>query len=677
MRSVFFGCGIALAGIAVLSVAGTAQERPVGWILHSPDPPALSPGNRTSLRLQARIDAGWYVYAPSQPAGGPFPMSIHFAERAPLRLDGEIDGPKPDLYPDRNFNIFSHVYEGAADFVLPVRVASEVREPDDRTALLVRYQACNDRYCLPPRTDTLALSLALPVSALSEPERSEPTVGVGGAAGTTVDAEKTSPSRTDAADRAERGSMTASGSRLPTSADESPPSAPPTAAESSLAEGESSDSLAQFLLLAVTLGLLSLLTPCVFPLVPITVGFFAKRTGEPRLANLRAAVAYGIGIVVTFSALGLAVALLFGAGGIVRLAANPWLNLAVAALFVTFAMNLLGAWQISLPSRLLSRVSTVGGRASGLSGAVMMGGTFSLTSFTCTAPFIGTLLVLATQGNWRWPLLGLTAYAAAFAFPFFVLALIPGAVARLPRSGSWMATLKGTLGILELAAAVKFVSNADLVWHWNVFSREVVLGLWIVAGLALSALFLIQPHFQRVPRPGWPRALLATGSLAGVAWLITGLSGSRLGELEAYLPPARSDEGVELAWRLNDYDGSLMAARVENRPVLIDFTGYTCTNCRWMEANMFPRPEVHVRLEGFVRVRLFTDGQGAVYEGQQALQQKLFGTVALPYYAILSPSGEPVATFLGMTRDAGEFVQFLERGLALHSPLVQAVQPGI
>lgn len=243
-----------------------------------------------------------------------------------------------------------------------------------------------------------------------------------------------------------------------------------------------------------------------------------------------------------------------------------------------------------------------------------------------------------------------------------------------------MMVLKGSLGIVELALAIKFLSNVDLVLGIGVLTRDVVIWLWIAAALAIALLFIGFPWVHReagaARRVGLGSVAGAVAATAVAAWLAMGLRGERLGELEAYLPPPR--EGAlraeatrdgsarfahELPWMLNDYDGALALARTEQKPVLLDFTGYTCTNCRWMEANMFPRTEVRELLDRYVRVRLFTDGLGEPYESQQKLQQQRFGTVALPYYAALDNQGAPLATFLGMTRDSREFSEFLQKAL--------------
>ncbi len=434
------------------------------------------------------------------------------------------------------------------------------------------------------------------------------------------------------------------------------------------------DSLGSFVGLAMAMGGLSLLTPCVFPMVPITVSYFSNHSSESRRGAVLHALVYGIGIVLTFTGLGLALALIFGAAGVNQLAANPWVNLFIAALFVGFAFSLFGAFFVQVPSGWMNKLDAVTRSKEGsrIVGALLMGFTFTLTSFTCTAPFVGTLLVLTSHGNWRWPLVGMLAYSSVFALPFFVLALAPQLISQLPRSGGWMNSLKVVMGFLEVAAAMKFLSNVDLVWHWGIFTRETVIAVWIACGLAVVLYVLGVFRFEheaKMEHVGALRVAFALIFLTVTVALIPGLFGKQLGELDSFLPPSSTELGIgpnlkevasgEVKWTLNDFEGALAKAKVENKLVFIDFTGYTCTNCRWMESNMFPKPEVKTELAKFVTVRLYTDGDGAIYEKQQKMQEAKFGTVALPLYAVVRPDGESVATFSGLTRDPIEFVKFL------------------
>ncbi|MDQ3135874.1 MAG: thioredoxin family protein, partial [Acidobacteriota bacterium] len=305
----------------------------------------------------------------------------------------------------------------------------------------------------------------------------------------------------------------------------------------------------------------------------------------------------------------------------------------------------------------------------------LMGLTFSLTSFTCTAPFVGTLLVMAAQGDWLYPVIGMLAFSTVFALPFFVLALAPQLVSQLPRSGGWLNAVKVVMGLLEIAAAMKFLSNVDLVWQWGIFTREVVLASWVAIALLITLYLLGKfqlTHDMSIERIGALRLMIALVTLSLGFYLLTGLFGQRLGELESFLPPASENSMTaaagggnmtgELSWMTNDYEGALRQARAENKLLFIDFTGYTCTNCRWMEANMFTRGAVRRELEKYVRVRLYTDGEGDVYEQQQLMQEQRFGTVALPLYAVVDGSGKVLNNFPGLTRDESEFISFLKSG---------------
>lgn len=452
-----------------------------------------------------------------------------------------------------------------------------------------------------------------------------------------------------------------------------------------------------FLWLAATAGALSLLTPCVFPMVPITVSYFLRHAQSSRTRAFTAVAIFGLGIIVTFTALGVTVAAVVGAAGLTRFAANAWVNLAIAAIFLALALNLLGFYQLNVSSRVLSGIdsATRGKDESDAVSTLLMGVLFTLTSFTCTAPFIGTLLVAASQGEWQRPIAGMLVYAIVFALPFIVLATVPRWINSLPSSGAWLNRIKVVMGFVELAAVAKFISNADLVWHWNIFTHDVVLAIWVALTLVTTFYLLgafrlpheppLEPPLARaherlqasgaaeraLPHISASQAVPAVVFLALGMWLATGLTGGTLGTLESFLPPVggapaavnAADVPAELHWRLNDLPAALAVARQQHRRVFIDFTGYTCTNCRWMESNMFTRPEVKVAMNRFVLARLYTDGDGDIYDKQQAMQQQRFGTIALPLYAIVDPDGKTVTTFAGLTRSPNDFLSFLSAGL--------------
>ena len=423
-----------------------------------------------------------------------------------------------------------------------------------------------------------------------------------------------------------------------------------------------------FFWLAASTGLLSLLTPCVFPMVPVTIAYFSTPERN-NSRGLRRALLFALGIVGTFTILGLALAAVFGAAGLNRFAADPLVNLGLASIFLVFAANLFGWFEIGIPWRVSNAADRVARDATPGSslGALVMGATFTLTSVTCTAPFVGTLLVLASQGSWTTPIAGMLVYSAAFALPFFLLAAAPGLVSHLPRAGEWMRTLRVLIGLLEIAAAVKFVSNADLVLGWGIFTRAVVLIGW--SALALAGAAYLGRNLGKSATPRRMRGLQLVGvavALVVAAWLGSGVRGRPLPQVEAFLPPAiptklASATSEAPTWILNDYTAAQTGAREAGKLVFVDFTGYTCTNCRWMEANIFTRPDVSAELGRFVLSRLYTDGEGEIYEQQQAFQEKTFGTVALPLYAVVDADGKVRATFSGLTRNPADFIAFLRR----------------
>lgn len=629
----------------------SAQEHPITWTLVSP-PASAKQGVALTVTLQATIPSGWHLYAITQPPGGPVPMAIRTPRGSAFRLAGRVRAPDPEIAPDPNFNILTESYADSVSLRVPVMPQATGAVS---LALSVAYQTCTDRFCLPPTTDLveapITVAAAPPgVTVVEVPEDPAPPP-----------ASAPTPAGPSLGISLDTISGYASTRSVP------PNTAAPPADISTRAA--TTGSLPMFLWLAAVMGALSLLTPCVFPMIPITVSYFTRTSEQARHSSVRNAGVYALGIMATFTVLGMTIALLVGAGGINRFAANPWVNVLVTLIFVAFAFNLFGLWQVTVPSALLTRLTAASNtsRHGETVGILAMGLTFTLTSFTCTAPLVGTLLVMAAQGDWQWPLMGLVVFSGVFALPFFVLALMPSAVAKLPRSGEWLNTVKVMMGFIELATAMKFLANADMVWQWGVVTRTVVLMVWSVIAVA-AALYLVGwwPGRRTRATRSWMPITLAAASLLAAVWLSRGLRGARLGELESFLPPP---EGAittgtasvrgELSWMVNDYEGALVRAAAERKQVLIDFTGYTCTNCRWMEANMFPRPEISREMERFVRVRLYTDGQGERYRAQQQLELTKFGTIALPYYAVVDARGTTQSQFLGMTRSSDEFLAFL------------------
>jgi thiol:disulfide interchange protein len=437
------------------------------------------------------------------------------------------------------------------------------------------------------------------------------------------------------------------------------------------------ESIWSFILAAAGFGFLALLTPCVFPMVPITVSFFTKRNAGSRKEATKDAVLYAAGIVTTFVLLGFFLSLIAGPAGINQFAANPFANIIIAGIFIAFALNLFGLFEIGIPSSVLSKLNMTAQKSKNKTfSVVMMGFVFSLTSFTCTVPF--------SRGSWFVPLIGMVVFATIFALPFFILALFPNLMKQLPRSGVWMNNVKVVMGFLEIAAALKFISNVDLIWMWHIFNRDLVLAAWMA--IAVMITFYLLGRFQLshdtpVEHIGAIRVCIAVLFLTCGIYLYTGFHSHPLGDLDAFLPPADPNEQVMMAsingpllpgqkggataqpvreaW-LDSYPAALAEAKKTGKNIFIDFTGYTCTNCRAMEASVFSRQDVKEMFGSFVLARLYTDNGTALNDSNRDLEEGRFNTIALPYYVIVSPEDKPLATFPGFTRDVESFKAFLK-----------------
>jgi thiol:disulfide interchange protein DsbD len=431
--------------------------------------------------------------------------------------------------------------------------------------------------------------------------------------------------------------------------------------------------LFRFALLAFGLGLAAVFTPCVFPMIPFTVSAFIRNNSV-----LQAGV-YAAGIVLFFTSLGLILTAALGPFGVVQIGSSPYVNGIIAIVFTAFAFSLLGAFELQPPSSLLTRMDAASQRYGGLLGALLMGLTFSLTSFACVGPFMGSLLAASVQGDRLQPAVGMAAFSSGLASPFFFLALFPSAMSKLPKSGSWLPRVKTVLGFLLLAAALKYLSNIDQVMQWNILTRERFLAAWVIL-FALPGLYLL--GFLRMEGIRPDQTMGAGRAVAGAAFLIFALSlvpgmfGGKLGELDAYVPFAQDTSsgagganGEKLVWMKNQYKESLAKSKAEGKPLFISFTGYACTNCHWMKANMFSRPEVMAELKNFVLLELYTDGTDSESEENQDFQNVRFSTIAIPYYVLMDGDEKIIAAFPGLTKNAGEFVAFLRRGSSVESRL--------
>ncbi|MDH7514751.1 MAG: cytochrome c biogenesis protein CcdA [Bacteroidota bacterium] len=618
----------------------------------------MKQGGEAVVLVSAKIDSGWHIYAATPMQEGPEETRIDFARDAPLQKIGTVRQPKPNVAFDQAFGINTEYFEREVTFRIPVRIGTNVPAGPVKTVARVRYMGCNDRLCIPPRNVEVPLAFEVIPGDSAKTAEGMPAHETTG-----------------------KGEMDTG--------------APLTGGYGDAREVEAarSQGLWAYLGLAMTMGALSLLTPCVFPMIPITISFFTKREQATRGRGVRDALIYSFGIVSTFTVLGVLLAVLFGASGINKFAANPWINLLIAGIFIAFALNLFGLFEIVVPSGLLTRMTEASGKGGGIVSLLLMGLTFTMTSFTCTVPFIGTVMVAAASGEIWWSVAGMLAYSVVFACPFFLLALFPSWLKTLPKSGGWLNSVKVVMGMLELAAAMKFISNVDLVWALGILSRDMFLSFWVGIGF-MTSLYLIGlfqlPHDTKPERIGVFRMLFAVFFLGISVYLYTGLGARPLGEIDAFLPPIEYNmtiravrggspvlptpanpamkssgaSGIGEADRWGtDYDESLRIAHRENKLVFIDFTGLSCTNCRWMESNVFTLPEVRELLSRFVIVRLYTDMSGEESLRNRKMQEERFGTVALPLYAVMRSDDTIVDTFPGMTRKPEEFVAFLKRAL--------------
>ena len=613
MKTRFFGLTALLFLLLTTGVwAGTPL--PIHFTASvSPSPAHV--GEVVIVTVKATVDVGWHVYSVVPAANGPAATEITSLPGGTAAGSTTEDAPIQKF--DPNFQTQVAYHEGAATFQRQFRLMGPAGK-----SVTLHYQTCNDHICLPPTDVTLPVSLMVAAGGV-RPEFAAPTLHA-------------SPEG--------RGA---------------PAPARPAAG-----------SLALFLLAALGAGLLALITPCVFPLIPITLTNFVKQADGNKGKLVRLSGGYALGIVALYVALGGIVTATVGATGINKVASNPYVNLGIFVVFVVFALSFFETIQLTLPAN-LTAMQAAGKRHGGTLGLVLLGVTFVLASFTCTAPFVGTLLVAAAQGERFRPLLGTLVFALAFVSPFLVFAAFPQWIARIPKGGLWLARVKAALGFVELAAALKFLSNADQVWNWRLLTQPVLLAAWAVificAGLYLwgTLRFGVVAEIEKPgARVSPPRAAFAGLFLFLALYCFWGLAGRHVALLSAFLPPAgyggagnSSEDGLPF---LTDYNAALARAKAEGKPLFVDFTGVTCTNCRWNEKNVFPRGDVQSELSQYIRVQLYTDRPGDV--PNQKLQLAKFGDVALPLYGVVnSQTGAVVDKYAGTITDVSGFTRFLSK----------------
>ena len=605
---------------------------PVQWSLEI-QPATASPGKRAVARLTATIEEGWRLYAPTTPKGGPIPTELTLTD-SPAVEGWTVHQPEPKTKFDPNFQSETQTYNNEVVFLFDLTLSENAELGTTELEANTRYNACNDRLCLPPTRKAASASFAI-------------------AATSTERAAAIPAGYMEAKPAAETVVVTAV--------------TPPRTAPSVPSPNEGG--FIQFAALAFGFGILAIFTPCVFPMIPITMSYFVSTNTGSRRQSLIQATIFCVGVIVLFTGIGAAVSAIIGPFGLTQLGSSVPVNLLITAVFIAFGLSLLGVFEITVPSSALTSLNKVSNRG-GLLGTLVMGLVFALASFACTGPFIGALLAGSIQGDLSWPIFGMLMFSTGLALPFFFLALFPAYLSRMPKSGGWLARTKITVSFLIFAAALKYLSNVDQVYQWYILTRERYLAVWIVllamAGFYLLGMLRIGDDESGSAGPG--RLGLGGLFLVLAVSLIPGMFGARLGELDAYVPSPEysgltnagfGGAGEANKWIKDDYAKALELSRQTGKPLLISFTGYTCTNCHWMKANMFTRPPIAESLKGLVLLELYTDGANDLSQASQEMQLDRFGTVAIPYYAIIWSDESVIAEFPGRTRDTEEFLQFL------------------
>ncbi|HUI57804.1 MAG TPA: cytochrome c biogenesis protein CcdA [Bryobacteraceae bacterium] len=607
-----------VAGFLLLNLTAFAQgQQHAAWSLQA-DPSSARAGATIHIRASVQIDSGWHLYSASSAAGIPASFQV-----SPATLVRVLQ-PAPKRAFDPVLDAEAETYEGSATFLLEVKLPADLAAGPQQLSVNVRYQTCNATMCVPGKWT--------------------------GAVTVTIDP-----------------SASAAAPAIPPGYSEAKPPQP------SSSSNPADQGLAAFLLVAFGFGLASIFTPCVFPMIPITMSYFLNRQSGGKGDGVVQAVVFCLGIIVLFSGLGLLATAVLGPVGVKQLGSNPWVNGFIAVLFIAFGLSLLGAFEITIPSSILTRLNQASGTG-GFAGTLLMGLTFSLSSFACVGPFVGTLLAASVGGSRTRPIFGMLTFATGLALPFFLLALFPSYLKRMPRSGGWLARVKVVMGFIILAASLKYLASLDQVAQWGFLTRERFLAAWIVL-FAMAGLYLL--GFVRLEgiKPdenmGLGRLLTGMAFLVFALSLVPGMSGGKLGSLDAFVPAGAAesaDASDGLVWMKDRYHEALDRARRENKLVFVDFTGYACTNCHWMRANMLARPEIAGVLKDFVLVELYTDGTDAASQANSKLQLDKFGTVAEPYYVILDPDEKLVAKFEGLTHDPAEFLAFLHKAQTPAAP---------
>jgi thiol:disulfide interchange protein DsbD len=636
--------------LCLAPVALFAQiQEPVKW--------QVSMNGDSELVFAAQIRKGWHIYDLSMPEGGPMPTVFVYERTDGVQLKGAVTttAPMKTEY-SQLFGMQVSQYEDSPVFVQKLTIADPARF---RIEGYIDYMACDDaNYCVPLKEDFSFSSNDLPAAATAS----------------------TPPPATASPEPAE--------TTLPPAGDLWQPVINELNALGNHTAGDQSWLL--IFLLCFGGGFVALLTPCVWPVIPMTVSFFLKRAKSSRRKAIGDAVTYGLSIIVIYLALGLLITLLFGASALNDLSTNAVFNLIFFALLALFALSFFGAFDLMLPQSWANKIDRKAESTTGLLSIFFMAFTLALVSFSCTGPIIGSLLVQAAgMGSIVGPAIGMFGFGLALAIPFALFAIFPSWLQNLPKSGGWLNAVKVVLGFLELALALKFLSVADLAYHWHILDREVFLSLWIII-FALLGFYLLGkiklPHDSDLQRVSIPRLMLSLASFSFAIYMLPGLWGAPLKAISAFSPPLYTQDfnlyNGAVHPQFLDYDEGMAYARKNHKPVLLDFSGYGCVNCREMEASVWSDPRVKGLIDKeFILISLYVDDKTRLPEtivleeyGKPVklrtvgdrwsyLQRHKFGANAQPYYVLLNDDGLPLAPWRAYNKNIDAYLQFLQDGL--------------
>ena len=641
----------------------------------------------------ATIDKGWHVYSTDLGDGGPISATFNIDNKSGVELVGKLKPVGKEVATfDKLFEMKVRYFENTAKFVQKVKFTGGAYAIEG----YLEYGACDDESCLPPT---------------QVPFKFSGVAKAGNAAATKTEqskAEQPEQKVVDKADKKEEATSVASKDSsammelVPATTTEAATDIQPAVASSELwkpvisdlqalgeEHGQEDMSWIYIFITGFLGGLLALFTPCVWPIIPMTVSFFLKRSKDKK-KGIRDAWTYGASIVVIYVALGLAITLIFGASALNALSTNAIFNILFFLMLVIFAASFFGAFEIRLPSKWGNAVDSKAESTTGLLSIFLMAFTLSLVSFSCTGPIIGFLLVqVSTTGSVVAPAIGMLGFAIALALPFTLFALFPSWLKSMPKSGGWMNVIKVTLGFLELAFALKFLSVADLAYGWRLLDRETFLALWIVI-FALLGFYLLGkikfPHDDDDDKVGVTRFFMALISLAFAVYMVPGLWGAPLKAVSAFAPPMQTQDfnlyKNEVHAKFDDYDLGMEYARLNGKPVMLDFTGYGCVNCRKVEAAVWTDPKVSDLINNdYVLITLYVDNKTPLTEPVKIiengtertlrtvgdkwsyLQRVKFGANAQPFYVLLDNQGKPLNKSYAYNEDIPKYIEFLQTGL--------------